>query len=401
MYSAEMNTIGIEKPIKVLIVEDDPSDVKLVRLVLFSSTRRHEVKVAGCLSIAIERLHDGAFDVVLLDMGLPDSKGIDTVLKVHTEFPDIPIVVLTGLDDEETGIRAVRIGAQDYLVKGDVPATLLTRTIRYAIERKRMEIEKKGLEQKAQIASRLSSVGRLALGIAHEINNPLTSIIGYSQLLMQKDIPEDIKADLKPINDGAQRVASIVDRLLNFTRYHKAERTYININNIATATLDLVAHQLETSNIKVTTQLAPDLPATVADGGQLQQVFLNLIMNAEAEMKLAHGKGELFVKTEVIDNTIRISFQDDGPGITSENMERIFDPFFTTSEIGQGAGLGLSVCHGIITEHGGRVYAQNNPGEGVTFIVELPLITESEQFELDKPASVESQEQSRERTSGR
>ena len=397
MYSAERSPVGIKKPIKVLIVEDDPSDVKLVRLILFSSTRRHEVEVAGCLSTAMERLHDGAFDVVLLDMGLPDSTGIDTVSKVHDEFPDIPIVVLTGLDDEETGIRAVRIGAQDYLVKGDVPATLLTRTIRYAIERKRMEIEKKEFEQKAQMANRLSSVGRLALGIAHEINNPLTGVIGFSQLLMQKDVPEDIKTDLEIINEGAQRVANIVDRLLNFARYNKPERTYLNINDTVTDTLDLLAHQLETGNIKITTQLAPDLPATVADGGQLQQVFLNLIMNAEAEMKLAHGKGKLFVKTEVIDNIIRISFQDDGPGITSENMERIFDPFFTTSEIGQGTGLGLSICHGIMTEHGGRVYAQSNPGEGVTFIVELPLTAEPEQSELTKPAAVEPQEQSRER----
>jgi signal transduction histidine kinase len=154
---------------------------------------------------------------------------------------------------------------------------------------------------------------------------------------------------------------------------------------------------LETSNIKVTTQLVPDLPATVADGGQLQQVFLNLIMNAEAEMKLAHGKGKLFIKTEVIDNTIRIAFEDDGPGITSENLERIFDPFFTTSEIGQGAGLGLSICHGIITEHGGRVYAQSKPGEGAIFIVELPLVTELEQPKLAKPAAGESQGQRTER----
>jgi CheY-like chemotaxis protein len=112
----------------------------------------------------------------------------------------------------------------------------------------------------------------------------------------------------------------------------------------------------------------------MADAGQLQQVFLNIIINAETEMRLAHAKGELIIKTEQADNTIRISFKDDGPGITKENLLRIFEPFFTTRGAGQGTGLGLSVCHGIITEHGGRIYAESEPGEGATFFVELPIL---------------------------
>jgi len=397
MYSDERNPVGTEKPIRVLIVEDDPGDVKLVRLLLLESTHLYEVEAVGCISAAIKRLHDGVFDVVLLDMGLPDSTGINTVLKAHAECPDIPIVVLTGLDDEETGIRAVRTGAQDYLVKGNITCNLLMRTIRYAIERKRMEIEKKGLEQKAQMVSRLAMVGRLASGVAHEINNPLTGVIGCAQLLMRKDIPDDIKEDLKIINDGAQRVASIVSRLLAFARWHKPRREYVNINEIIEATLELRAYEMETGNIKVTTQLDSDLPRTMADGGQLQQVFLNVILNAETEMKLAHGRGNLLIKTETIDNTIRISFNDDGPGIAKENLERIFDPFFTTREVGEGTGLGLSICHGILTEHGGRIYAQSKSGKGATFIVELPLVTEPEQPEPAKPAAGEAQEQRGER----
>jgi len=253
-------------------------------------------------------------------------------------------------------------------------------------ERKRMEEERKELEQKAQLASRLATVGEMASGIAHEINNPLTGVIGYAQLLLaKKDLPEDIKKELSIINDGGQRVAGIVSKLLTFARQHKPQRDYVSINDLIANTLDLRAYELKSSNIKVITHLDPELPGTIADGGQLQQVFLNLIVNAETEMKLAHGKGKLSVKTERMDNTIRISFKDDGPGIAKENIDKIFNPFFTTREVGEGTGLGLSMCHGIIAEHNGRIYAESKLGKGATFVVELPVVTETEQSELADP----------------
>ncbi|MCJ7653700.1 MAG: PAS domain S-box protein, partial [Dehalococcoidia bacterium] len=253
-------------------------------------------------------------------------------------------------------------------------------------ERKRMEEERRQLEQKAQFASRLASVGEMASGIAHEINNPLTGVIGYAQLLMQEDLPDNIRKDLETINDGAQRVANVIQRLLAFARQTKPQRIYVNVNEVLATTLDLRGYHLQTSNIKVTTQLAPDLPLTIADAGQLQQVFLNLIVNAETEMNLARGHGKLTVKTQWINDTIRISFNDDGGGIAEENLERIFDPFFTTRQVGQGTGLGLSVCYGIVSEHGGRIYAESKPGKGATFIVELPIITEHKQLEFPEPA---------------
>jgi PAS domain S-box-containing protein len=241
-------------------------------------------------------------------------------------------------------------------------------------ERKRLEEERRELEEKAQLASRLATVGEMASGIAHEINNPLTSVVGFSQLLMQKDIPEAISRDLGIICDSAQRVAGIVTRLLAFASQQKPERVYLDINDIIATTLALRAYEMETDSIKVITQLDPDLPRTMADGGQLQEVFLNIIINAEAEMISAYGKGNLLVKTETTDNTIRISFEDDGPGITKRTLDRIFDPFFTTRKVGEGTGLGLSVCHGIVTAHGGRIYAESELGQGATFIVELPQL---------------------------
>jgi len=257
-------------------------------------------------------------------------------------------------------------------------------------ERKKAEAERREFEQKAQLASRLATVGEMASGIAHEINNPLTSIIGFAQLLMQKDLPEDAKEYAKIINDGAERVASIIKRLLAFARQQKPERTYVDINQIIETTIQLRTYEMETSNIKVVAHLDPGLPWTMADAGQLQQVFLNIIMNAETEMKLAHRKGKLSIKTEAIDNTIWISFKDNGPGIAKENTEKIFDPFFTTKKVSKGTGLGLSICHGIISEHNGQIYARSKLGQGATFIVELPIIPEEKRLELAEPAIDES-----------
>jgi two-component system NtrC family sensor kinase len=136
------------------------------------------------------------------------------------------------------------------------------------------------------------------------------------------------------------------------------------------------ADPLEISNIKVTTQLDPTLPLTMADAEQLQQVFLNMIINAEAGMKSANGRGNLLIKTEKVENTTHISFEDDGPGIAEANLIHLFGPFFSTREVGQGIGLGLSVCYGIITEHNGQIYVRSQLGKGSVFTVELPIIAE-------------------------
>jgi PAS domain S-box-containing protein len=243
-------------------------------------------------------------------------------------------------------------------------------------ERKQAEVERRELERKAYLSRRLATVGQMAAGVAHEINNPLTAVVGFTELLMKRNLPPEVIEDLKLINNNAQRVANIVRRLLTFARHYHPERSFVNINELIEAALELRAYELRTGNIKVITELDPELPKTMADGGRLQEVFLNLIINAEDEMKRAHQKGTLLIKTERVNDTIRISFKDDGPGIPKENLERIFEPFFTTKKVGQGTGLGLSICHGIISEHNGRIYVESELGKGATFIVELPLVKE-------------------------
>jgi PAS domain S-box-containing protein len=240
-------------------------------------------------------------------------------------------------------------------------------------DRKRAEEEKAELEQKAHLASRLASVGEMASGIAHEINNPLTAVIGFAQLLMDNDLPEEIKEDLSIIHKEAQRAAGVARNLLTFARKHAPSKQPTSVNNIIEGVLTLRAYEQNVSNIQIKTRLAPNLPEVMADYSQLQQVFINIILNAEAAMLEASNGGTLTITTRRFNHSVRASFADNGPGIAKENLNRIFDPFFTTKEVGKGTGLGLSVCHGIIAEHGGRIYARSKPGKGATFIVELPI----------------------------
>jgi len=240
-------------------------------------------------------------------------------------------------------------------------------------ERKRAGEKEKQLQQELYLAQRLASVGELAAGVAHEINNPLTGVLGFSQRLMRKSTDEQLSRDLEIIHSEARRAAEVVQNLLTFARRRQPKKEYANINDIVNKTLELRAYALHTSNIEVVTNLAPDLLQIMVDFPQMQEVFLNVILNAEQAMSETHGKGKLIVKTRQIKDYVRISFADDGPGIPPENLDKVFDPFFTTRAEGGGTGLGLSACHGIVTEHGGRIYVRSKPGKGATFFIELPL----------------------------
>jgi signal transduction histidine kinase len=233
--------------------------------------------------------------------------------------------------------------------------------------------KQKRMEEQLIVTDRLASIGELSSGIAHELNNPLTSVIGFSQLLMEGDVPENMRENLATIYDEAQRAAVIVKNLLTFARKHAPVKQMSQVNTVVEGVLKLRSYEQKVNNIEVEKHLAVNLPEIMMDSFQMQQVFLNIIINAEFAMLEAHQKGKLTVTTEVANNMLKISFADDGPGISEANLKRIFDPFFTTKEVGKGTGLGLSICHGIVTEHGGQIYVKSEIGQGATFIVELPL----------------------------
>jgi PAS domain S-box-containing protein len=233
--------------------------------------------------------------------------------------------------------------------------------------------ERKKMEEQLIVQDRLASIGQLTSGLAHELNNPLTSVISFSSLLLDRELPEDMRQDLKIINDEAQRIADIVKNLLTFARKQPQEKQPTNINGCIRKVLEMRTYEQKVNNIQVSVHLDPDLPQIIGNSSQLQQVFFNIVINAEFFMLEAHREGTLSITTEKAGNSVRALFADDGPGISRENMRRLFTPFFTTKEVGKGTGLSLSICLGIITEHGGRIYASSEPGKGAIFVIELPV----------------------------
>ena len=223
-------------------------------------------------------------------------------------------------------------------------------------------------------AEKMSALGLLVSGVAHELNNPLAGVVGYSQLLLRGGADESVRKGLEKINREAERCKKIVQNLQTFARKRKPQKELVGVNGVLESTLELRAYQLKVDNINVETDLDPDLPMIQADFHQLQQVFLNIIINAHQAMMGTGRPGRLLVRTRHVQGTAMVEIEDNGPGILQEDLGRVFDPFFTTKEVGQGTGLGLSICYGIIEEHQGRISSHNAAdGGGAVFRVELPI----------------------------
>lgn len=230
------------------------------------------------------------------------------------------------------------------------------------------------IQAKLVQTEKMAALGQLVSGIAHELNNPLTSIMGYAQLLLSRRLREDRFGDAEKIYQEAERARRLVKNLLLFARETKPERRLVDLNEIVERTLALRSYELKVENISVELNLDPDLPRTAADAHQLQQVVLNLIVNAEQALQHARGSGHIWIQTRrAPGNRVALVVADDGPGIPPGLASRIFDPFFTTKPLGVGTGLGLSIAYGIVQEHGGDISVESQPGQGATFVVELPV----------------------------
>ncbi|MEN8614319.1 ATP-binding protein [Dehalogenimonas sp. THU2] len=239
-------------------------------------------------------------------------------------------------------------------------------------DRVQADVREKQLQSELNLSGRLASVGELAAGVAHEINNPLTGIIGFSERLLRKCADEKMTTDLKRIHSEAQRAAKVVQNLLTFARQRQPKKEPVDVNDIVSESLELREYELRQRGITVITHLG-ELPCLMADYYQLEQVLVNLIINAEQAMARS-GKGDrLIVTTGELDGYIVITVTDNGPGIEPKHLDKLFDPFFTTRADDGGTGLGLSICHGIVMEHGGRISASSELGEGTTFTVSIPL----------------------------
>jgi len=232
------------------------------------------------------------------------------------------------------------------------------------------------LQSKLMHAEKMAAVGQLVSGVAHEVNNPLTAILGFADLLMENDeVPESARKDLRVILQEAQRTKQIVQNLLSFARQMPPQRKALQLNPILRRTVQLRSYDFQSHGVEVIEHLDQELPSVVGDSHQLQQVFLNILNNAYDAVSEVGRAARIEIATTRKGNSVEISFSDNGPGIS--HPDRIFDPFFTTKEVGKGTGLGLSICYGIVHEHGGEILCHNNNGQGATFVVSLPAAPET------------------------
>ena len=236
--------------------------------------------------------------------------------------------------------------------------------------------EQKLLREELIQSEKLAAIGKLISGIIHEINNPLTGIIGFSELLVKetKGLNKTQKKELEMISSEAKRIEKIVSNLLSFARKHKSQKEPVIINDVLERVLEIREYELKISNINVKKKLKKPLPNVKANVQQIQQVFLNIINNAEYAMFETHKKGNLTIRTYKKSNMVCIEFINDGKSIPKKDLAQIFDPFFTTKETGKGTGLGLSISYGIIKEHKGNIFAESLKGKETKITVELQII---------------------------
>jgi two-component system NtrC family sensor kinase len=247
--------------------------------------------------------------------------------------------------------------------------------VRDVSERKKMDDQSRDLYQQLLQAEKMAALGQTISGVAHELNNPLATILNWAERLAALKLDDRSSRGVDVILGEAERAARIVRNLLTFARKRQSTRTMIDLNEIVREMLALRAYEQRITNISVITALAAGLPQVFADPHQVQQVLLNLIINAEQAMIAAHGRGSLALRTwhNPDEDSVALEVSDDGPGVPVEVRSKIFDPFFTTKEVGKGTGLGLTVAYAIVEEHGGRIRVESRRGTGATFVVELPV----------------------------
>jgi signal transduction histidine kinase/ActR/RegA family two-component response regulator len=223
-------------------------------------------------------------------------------------------------------------------------------------------------------AEKLTALGDLVAGVANEINNPLCSILGYTQLLLADEPAPKPRARLESMRVDAERISAIVANLLTFARQQPSTRRPLGLNGIIEKTIDMRAYDLRARQIQIEKDLAPDLPMTLLDFHQVQQLLLSLLANAEQALAESGRRGTIRITTRASADAIELRVADDGPGIPEPIQGRIFEPFFTTRTDGQGTGLGLALCYGIVQDHGGRIRVESRPGQGATFVIALPIV---------------------------
>ncbi|MBT3287682.1 MAG: response regulator [Victivallales bacterium] len=378
--------------IRILLIEDSPLDADLFQSYLaLTNLTMPTIVVAERLSRAVELVGESDFDVVFLDYKLPDSEGADSLARLKKEIPYVPIVMLTGLDDDVIGLEMVQRGAQDYLVKDQVNEDVLWRVLRYAIARKRIEAQQREFQERLREAQRAESLTMLAGGIAHSYNNLLTSIMGNASLAIS-GMPHDDSARtfLREIQKAAKRAAVLTNQMLTYSGQCRGNLSPLDLGEFVTRMAPFLRTVRDGGGL-----LEYDVTPRVmikGDTAHLQQLVVNLVENArEAMAQAGREDGAVQITVSPIEFAepqqfdgfgeygslqsgayARIAVSDTGCGMERATLSKAFDPFFTTKFTGRG--LGLASVLGIVRAHQGAIRVVSAVGEGTTFVVFLPTV---------------------------
>jgi phosphoserine phosphatase RsbU/P len=375
-------------PVRVLLVEDNPADADLIREALEEAEARAS-GVPGFELIHVDRLASGEarlaagdIELVLLDLSLPDSHGFETFRRLGSRFPSVPIVVLSGLADEELAMRAVREGAQDYLVKGSGDGTAITRTLRYAMERKQAEEERAA---RAEVEAALRARDEFLATISHDLKAPLAAIKVRTQFLARRiargrpPATDELLEHLTRIDETTTQATRLIDELLDLTRLEAGRPV-----ELSRAPLDLGAlaeravtdWRQRSARHRFRLELPTDPVVGNWDERRLERVIANLLDNA---VKYSPAGGEIVVAVDREGDApvgwAKLIVRDEGVGIPEADLPRVFERFYRAGNVGQtvGTGIGLAGARQIVEQHGGTISVESRPGEGSTFTVRLPL----------------------------
>lgn len=372
--------LKFSKPLKILVVEDNQVDIRVIEAMLTEVEHYTELmKTTNTLKGALEFLEEDSFDVVILDLNLPDHQGTKTIKRLNELYPQMAIVINTGAYEEELGIQALDYGAQDFLVKGKYNGYTLIKVLHYAIKRKELETELLEAYEKLKVAQghliqaeKMKVVGALASGVAHEVRNPLAAIkYGIQYLSEQIDVTDEkVKIVLNNIKDAVDRANLIITDLLEYSGLSALKKDKCSLNDSVFKALALVNHEIEKKEIKVIKKLDNKIPDLLIDHNRIEQVLINLLLNAVFSVEQF---GELKIETFQEADKICLVLKDDGPGIKENDLDKIFDPFFTTRRAKGGVGLGLSVCRNIMDIHDADIVINNHPEGGAVARLNFPI----------------------------
>ena len=353
---------------RILIVEDDPASGHVLRTLLQQVGYVAEVAPDGPAALAA--LEEGRPDLMLLDWMLPGMSGLEVCRHARDRWDalELPILMVTARTDPESVYAAFDAGANDYVTKPFRGAEIRAR-IEAHLRVRRLAEQHRRMEDHLRERDKLSTLGLLAGGVAHDLNNPLAVIGAHAQLLLRRAADEGSAAQLREILDSVDRCRRIVGDVLGFVRRRPRERGMVDVGAVLRATYALRERHLATGGVRASLELPDDALPVFGDAGQLQQVFLNLLINAEQALR--DGGRTLSISAELRDDVVAVSFFNDGPPIPADSIARIWEPFFTTKPADEGTGLGLAISRRIVQEHGGEIFAESGPA-GTTFSLRLP-----------------------------